>query len=942
VKTRRALPASDSNLNPAHRKSMRTATHWLTALWLGLWLLTSQTIWAQSGTITGTVTDGESGEGLYGVQVKVKDKLIGTYTKADGSFSLTLNTEETHTLVFSYIGYASQEVQVGGGAGTAAVTVSLLPEGVMGAEVVVSASRVNETIMEAPISIELVDIQAVKNTSALNFYDALAHYKSVDFVTVSLNFKTINTRGFNSGGNTRFVQRIDGMDVQAPGLNLPLGTIVAPPDIDIASAELIPGAASALYGPNAFNGLLDMHTKSPFDYPGLSVQLRTGANHLDGIDHKPSLYNDGAIRWAQTLFNDRFGYKVTFSFFNGTDWYASDTQDVSLLGNVGLRGTAQNPGRDGLNIYGDEINANLPIGPGGEPINVSRTGYLEQDVVDYNTKTYRVDAGMYYRINDKMQASYQLGWGSGTTVYHAANRYSLRNFTYNRHKIELSGKNWFARAYRVGEGSGESYDARFLAINLNRAWKPDEQWFSEYGAAFLGQINGVQANDHAAARAFADQGRLLPGTPEFQQEFERIRSLTDFRVGARFDDATNFWHAEGQYDFNELITWADISVGGSYRIYDLQSNGTIFPDTAGNNITISEFGGFAQITKRLIDDRLRLTGSIRYDKNENFQGQFSPRILATFKLKPEHVLRASFQTGFRMPTTQDMFIDLDVGPIQLVGGLPIMWDRYDLTTRTLYTLESVQAFGDSVVAAGSTPQAVGQYKSILQRYEMKKVKPERVYSWEIGYKGRVGGKLFYDVAWYYSRYEDFMGNARVIRTATNSAQDPEGNTAVFDITSGNFRPFQLYVNATDVVFSQGFAGEISYQLPRNFTVGGNYTWAKLILGDSEDPIIPAFNTPEHKFNLKFANPKLTKHMGFQLNFRWQDAYRWESSFANGDVPSFHTLDAQVSYRVPAWYTVFKLGSTNLYNNRHVELFGGPTIGSMVYLMITFDEFLNRQ
>ena len=104
----------------------------------------------------------------------------------------------------------------------------------------------------------------------------------------------------------------------------------------------------------------------------------------------------------------------------------------------------------------------------------------------------------------------------------------------------------------------------------------------------------------------------------------------------------------------------DLLVGASYQLYQLKSNGTIFADTPGNPITISEYGGFVQGSKALLNEKLRLTASVRYDKNENFDGQINPRVSAVIKAAENHNIRMSFQTGFRNPTTQGQHIDLNV------------------------------------------------------------------------------------------------------------------------------------------------------------------------------------------------------------------------------------------------------------------------------------------
>jgi iron complex outermembrane receptor protein len=101
-----------------------------------------------------------------------------------------------------------------------------------------------------------------------------------------------------------------------------------------------------------------------------------------------------------------------------------------------------------------------------------------------------------------------------------------------------------------------------------------------------------------------------------------------------------------------------------------------------------------------------------------------------------------------------------------------------------------------------------------------------------------------------------------------------------------------------------------------------------------------FNTPEHKTNISFSNRKVTKDLGFNVTWRWQSEFLWQSSFtipANGMVPSYYTLDAQVSYRLSGIKSVLKIGGSNLLNKKYIQSLGGPNIGAMYYVSLTYDE-----
>lgn len=930
-------------------------------------------------TISGTVTDGDTKETLVGVNIVVKSKVIGTITDLSGQFSLNVNQEPPFTLVFSMVGFQSKEVEITS-ANTSGLNVELFEQTMLGQEVVISASRVEESILQSPVSIEKMDILSIRDTPADNYFKAIANLKGVDVTSSSINFQIVNARGFNSTGNTRFVQLTDGMDTQAPALNFPIGNLNGPSELDVESVEFIPGSASALYGPNAFNGILLVNSKSAFEYQGLSAFYKQGFNHFNGRPGEPSnpqpMY-EGSIRYAKA-FNNKFAFKLNGSFMQATDWYGTDQTDLS----VGTQGNLPfNPGANRVHVFGDEVANNIgllrnvgaiqqqaqQLGLGGYISSlpdqiVSRTGYDERFLVDYGAKNYKFNTGLYWRINDRSELSYTMNYGAGTSVYTGAQRYSLRNFEISQHKLELRGSNYFLRGYTTRENSGESFIADLTGVNINNIWKGNSAWFGEYAIAYMAGLaqQGVapgtlgtpaqQAIAHNVARGQADTGRILPGTPEFENAYRQVRA--DFiPQGSLFNDQSRMYMAEGQYDFRNDFDFMELQVGGQYRVYELRSNGTIFADVEGNDITISEYGAFVQAGKRVLDDKLKLSGSLRYDKNENFEGQFSPRISGVFTQK-NHNFRLSYQTGFRMPTTQGQHIDLNVVSARLIGGLPYYREKYDIFNNA-YTLASVEQYIAKVGSGVSpvSPEATSLLKPATAA-DFPELRPEQVRSIEVGYKSLLNNnKILIDFAYYYNIYNNFITQNAVRKApgpvfptpangdqlAINAVNAPSLLTPI--TTPGQENTFQTYTNFTGSdVRAHGAALGLTFNLPKNYTIGGNYNFNKLISAPTEG-FLNDFNTPEHKGNITFGNRKVTKNMGFNLALRYQSEFRWESSFARGDVPAVTTLDAQLSYKVSSMKSIIKVGGSNLANNRYILNFGGPTIGAIYYVSITFDELL---
>lgn len=895
-------------------------------------------------TVKGTVKD-DTGQPLPSANVIVVGTTTGTVTDFDGNFMLTVDLTPPFTLQASSIGFESMNMEVTSNNQTIDF---VLKEGTELDEVVISASRTPERIFESPVTVERFGLKEIRNTASADFYDGLENLKGVDINTNSLTFKSINTRGFATFANTRFMQLVDGMDNSTPALNFPIGNLVGMIETDVQSVELLPGAASALYGANAFNGILFMRSKSPFDFTGISGFYKQGITSQDAAGD--NTFRDFGIRAAHK-FSEYFAAKVNFGWLKGTDWAATSEVDKSNTG--GTR--ASNLNYDGINVYGDEVAANIRGLAGGlgivPDVVVSRTGYNERDLTNYNAESVKADWGLYYRpwAND-FEIQYVGKVGTGSTIYQGTNRYNINGFFQQQHKIELRNNNFFLRGYVVADKAGDSYDMVFTGININRAWKSDAQWFGEYINTYVGaSLSGAtEAEAHAAARAQAESGRFLPGSPEFKAAFNESVSDPDLSTGSKFQDASKYYHVDANYNFSHLVDFAEIQVGGSYRNYNLNSSGTIYTD-GDSPIEYSEVGIYTQIQKSLeLSDnvKLKLTGSVRFDKSELFDGFFSPRISAGFTVNDNHNIRASVQTGFRNPTTQDLYIGLDAGRAILVGSAPDNPDRYSRSY-------SVSASGQQLGIPGSVTQTgAAAYEnsysatSVLTFAETTNpadlvignpeiVKPEKVTSAEIGYRGKLGRTII-DASAYYNSYSDFLANEAVIAPLYGTVGDNSLSLAA--IANGDFVTYQTYTNSEVDVNSYGGSIGVSTKIFGNYDISANYTYTKQDFDTDRFPDFRTnFNTPEHKVKASFGNTEVFKNFGFNASWRWSDEFFWQAAFGDGNVPSYHTVDAQINLRVPSLKSTFKVGATNVLGEEYFTAFGTGFIGSMYYASIVINN-----
>ena len=836
-------------------------------------------------------------------------------------------------------------------------------------EVVVSASRTPEKVLQSPVTIERMGLKDIKKTASPSYYDGLENLKEVQMNTSSLTFKSINTRGFATVANVRFMQLVDGMDNSSPLLNFVLGNMIGISEIDVQSVELLPGASSALYGANAFNGILFMNSKNPFTSEGVNGYVKYGQTNQQAAG--ANSFSDYGVRVAHK-FNDYFAAKANYTFMKGTDWYATNYNGINSVNGdeiVGMDRT--NPNYNGINVYGDEVSTNIRgVGQGLAAAglipastvnllpnsNVSRTGYKEVELTDNVASNTKLDFSLHLRPfgNENLEVIWQSKFGFGNAVYQGANRYYLNNFFMQQHKLEFKGKNFFVRGYTTTEDGGNSYDMLFTGINVNRKWKDDRTWFGQYAGAYIQSTlaGATPSIAHQNARNTADTGRLIPGTDAFKNAFAEVTSEASVLTGSKLVDNSRIYHSDVNYNFKDKVKFAEIQVGGSYRLYELNSQGRIYTDANGP-INYNEYGAYTQLQKKLMDDRLKLSGSIRYDKSQNFEGNYSPRISAVYSAgeNKQHNFRASFQTGFRNPSTQDQYIGFNVGSAILLGSAPDNLIRYTETLPvstpvgqlfaggTSVVMNGLNAYNNSYTAASVAALSATGNPAALRKTNLDYVKPEEVKAIELGYRSVVND-ISVDINGYYNVYNNFIGNLNVVAPFYGTAVDSPsatggptnlGTQSIHALQNGNFRAYQLYTNTKIEIKSLGFGLGLSKKVYKDFEFGVNYNYAEFDFDRSQDESFEAsFNTPKHRVKASIGNEKVFKNFGFNISGRWNTEYTWESTMVDGVIPEATVIDAQITYNVPSMKSAFKIGAANLGGREYFQVLGAGLIGQQIF------------
>jgi outer membrane receptor protein involved in Fe transport len=945
---------------------------------------------AQQYKLRGTVTDGNTGETLIGASVVIKGTTTGATTNVDGRFEVLTNELPPYTLVISFIGYAPQEVVVN--SLDQELKFKLGVDQVMLKEAEVIGSRITEKQKQAPLTVESMDVIAIREAPSGSFYESLGTLKGVDMTAASMGFKVLNTRGFNSTSPVRSLQLIDGVDNQSPGLNFSLGNFLGASDLDVMKVDIIAGASSAFYGPGAFNGVINMTTKSPWLFPGLSASVKVGERSLA----------EGAVRWAEVFKNkagkDKFAYKLNLFALTAQDWKA---ENYSATSNSPAGVT--NPGRyDAVNIYGDEnvtVNNNYSRSD-FERRNYHglgvfmRPGYKESDLVDYGTDNLKAGVSLHYKLTDSIEVIAASNYSQGSTVYQGDNRYRLKNIRFFQQRFEIreEGK-WFVRGYFTTEDAGNTYDIFTTGLRLQEASGGTREWNAAYfnlwdswigsalnpgllnqtvpgyytpGEAPAHGINTAQAYDAYITKFIADNQGLysmyhqmvadsvnsmnsaslrpayIVGTSRFDQKFDEITSKRFTEGGSLFYDRSSLFHNMGEYRFKPRF--GEIVVGGNFRQYLPNSAGTIFRDTGNVVIRNNEFGIFTGLEKRLVENKLKGTATLRMDKNQNFNAVFSPALSAVYTPRPDRTFRISFSSAVRNPTLADQYFHYNVGRAILLGNVD---GQFEKGRDSLITLESFDAYRSSASLIDGLTK--------LEYFNIDRIRPEKARTIEVGYRATHWEKFYFDASAYSSWYRDFIGYLIGISADFNNAGFPVGG----------LQAYRLAANATSVVRTQGANLGVNYYRKR-MTYAFNYSYNKLVSG-ADDPIIPAFNTPQNKFNVSFTAHDLRipwtdkPNLGFGINYKYVQGFTFQGSPQfSGPISGYDMVDAQMNVKLPAQHLTVKVGASNLFGlapffNKDVEpgdrldraihndiymVYGGPRVGRLGYIQLIYE--LNKR
>ncbi|MEY4660828.1 MAG: hypothetical protein RLZZ42_780, partial [Bacteroidota bacterium] len=534
-------------------------------------------------------------------------------------------------------------------------------------------------------------------------------------------------------------------------------------------------------------------------------------------------------------------------------------------------------------------------------------------------------------------------------IYQRSNRFRLENYWIQQHALQIRTSDIKINVYLNGENTGDSYNLRSMAENLERTTLSDAQWFAAYASAYQKANTGsVQPADlHRLARLAADQNRPTPGTAAFGSSLKKLQQINNWDSGAALKVQAAFVQADMQWDATEKLlskfrknSGVELLTGVDFRQYITQPDGNYFinPEKGkeGMPLLYKKAGLFLSAHRNFFQQTLKVGLAVRADKNDYFRTYFSPRLTTVWRPSLRTTFRANFQLGYRFPIIFEAFSNVNSGGVKRVGGLPVMssgifekgWLQTSISSFQAAVLRDIN--GSGILLA----EALQRNKTLLKQNPYTYLQPEKVRSIEIGFRQQLmQGRLMIDADAYLNRYNAFIAQVNV----TVPQSGPADSMVNYLYDRSKQKPYRMWTNSTSVVQNYGYSVGVNFVQPGSFMFNGQVSFTKLSKKDGQDGLEDGFNTPAWSSSFSLSTHELLKQWKIGASWRWQDSYDWISFLVSGKVPAFQSVDAFVSYDMKKNPLAIKLGGTNILNQYYQSFLGGPAIGGFYYLSLTLGQ-----
>lgn len=948
----------------------------------------SLTMWSQT-QVSGTVSDAD-GQPLPGANI-VLDGSTGAVSDFDGNFTLSTDQQPPFTLTVSSVGFESTSVEFTSASGSLAIQLS---EGSTQLdEIVVSASRFAQRIFESPVTVEKFNVQQIAATPAADYFSGLEEIRGIQVNKGGLVFSQVNTRGFGTLYNEGFVTLVDGMDNQAPIFGFAIGNLIGLNELDVQSIEVLPGAASALYGADAYKGIMFMNSKSPFDDTGVSAYVKSGITSQDVSGQNE--FTDWGVRLAHA-FSDKFAIKATYSNIEGTDWEAADTRPIDADGRIVDGVNPLDPTYNGVNVYGDELGQSVdftdafagnvipadyaalaPLFAGddatytdffGPTQLINFSGYDEKDLTDGETSNYKYNVEAAYRPSDNLEITLGTRQGGGKIILQGLSRYTIDDFKMTQNKLEVNWGKLNVKAYTTEEDAGGSYDTNAAGLLMflsqpdasgnfphapNDAFAGVTNWYTMYVGGFFTAMNQANPALVPTILGAAATGALSDTNDDGAVNIYDmgVSSLMPFHNAGRTYANTNL-HQPGDGVYETVL---DGIKSGAAKLTD--------------NTKTQSFELNYDLTDRIDFADILVGGSFRNtDLNTqgtvltDYDGSISYYQYGMYTQAKKDLGKLTLTGSVRYDKSE--FFDAVFTP--RLGALYSISDNQNL--RVSYQTgfrnptnqdQYIGLRGSRTVLMGSSPDSVDRFNMPFQRasdgavynvtgdivfatalnpmtyqsQEMKNVEPEYIVSYDIGYRFNTPTTSF-DIAAYLSQYDNFIATQDVWIPLLYNGQtvaEALGNQDVF--------PFSVDGNVDEEISSYGVSVAVNQALTQKIGMNMSYEFNDLDYTPSSATSLfePAFNTPEHRFKVSVVGKNIKDFIGFNVGLRSNSEYDYQASFIDETIKANTVIDAQISFNLKdSINSVIKVGGTNIGGDDYVSLVGSGMIGQMTYVSLTFN------
>ncbi len=853
----------------------------------------------QTGRVTGTVTKSTDGKPVVGVRISVDGTPINSITGPDGRYVLPRVPEGPQVILFRWLGFRPQQATVTVRSATPQnVDIALVAQIISLNDIVVaSASRVPERTVEAPAAISTIDRVTLRNKSISGQIPAaLAQTPGVDIVQSGVNDFNLNARGFNSSLNRRVLVLQDGRDLAIAFLGSQEWNSLSMPMEDFAQVEMVRGPGSALYGANAFTGVLNITTPPARDVVGTKLSL--GGGELSTVR--------GDLRHAGVTNDGRFGFR-----FNG-GYYRSDSFSRSR--------TAFN-GSDVIGEYNDA--ADVPLVAGTTAAVPSCTGlsnclFIER--VPLSGQTSDPTTGLVSGSPDELQNIYGSARfdfyaddGSMFTAEGGAARVENGVFVTGIGRVQVpeAVKPWA----RLAWGND---NVNVMAWYSGRKSLEDQVSLSsgiglKESSSILhaeGQFNESFDNDRLRLVAGASDGTLMSLLNDdrsdnyfsgFAQLEYRPTPQIRFLAAARVDNGTLFdtqfspkgaivFSPNENHSLRATVNHAFQTPNYSEFFLNVPA-GLPTAALAGAEVAVEAplSGYYAQITDPLVVGPALAGAMSALNLNADLPWNFLPQTLILAQGNPALEVEkvTGFEIGYKGTIDNRAYISVDVYlnklsnfVTDLLPGVNPAFAPFDLSTTVPADLAQIDAILAGAGLPANHPLRVGAAQ-LLAGYEMALA----------GVQGATGPAL------------TTVGGAPAIVVS--------------------------YANAGKVD-EMGVEFGIGYGITPELKVDASYTYFDFDVKDggftaAGQDLIP--NTPKHKGS---GSLTYTGQQGFDAgaSVRINDSFDWAAGVFTGRVPSNQFIDANVGFRVNNYLRIYVVAS-NLLDQQRFQLYGGSIIGRRI-------------